>query len=124
MTLLPTDRKFIDAFFSAIAPVEKAYAHAAFNYIAVKFGDHFAILYGRVFLNTTDPNLPPLNFQSANIRAGRYTLSELRLDVRGFVEQLLAGKLETPHGSLFLDRAEGGRYATSFAPYHPDGLRI
>ena len=123
MTPLPPDRKYIDDFFSAIAPVEKAYVHAAFNYIAVKSGDHFALIYGRVFLNTNDPNLPPLNFQSENIRAGRCILLELKLDVRGIVERLLTGKLETPHGSLYFVRAEGGRYATSFVPYHPDGLK-
>jgi hypothetical protein len=122
MTLLPIYRKFVDDFFAAIAPVEHAYVHAAFNYIAVKSGDRFVIVYGRVFLNITDLNIPSLSFQSEHIRAGRYTLPELKLDVRGFVDQLLTGKLETPHGDLYFDHADGGRYAASFVPYHPDGL--
>jgi len=123
MTILPADRKFIDSFFAAIAPVEKAYVHAAFNYIAVKSGDRFVLMHARMFLNTTDPNIAPLNFQSENIRAGRYNLSELKLDLRRLVEQLLTGKLETPDGDLHFDRAEGGRYAASFIPFHQDGLR-
>jgi hypothetical protein len=116
------DPKFIDEFFATIAPVEPGYEHAAFKYIAVRSGDHFAIVQGRLFLNITDPNFSPLRFHSQNVRAGWYTLPELKLDVRGLVEQLTTGKLRTPDDDLYFDRAESGRYAATYVPFHPEGL--
>jgi hypothetical protein len=123
MAMLPADRTFVDGFFASIAPFEKGYAHVAFNYVAVRSGDRFVIAHGRVFFNTTAPDVQPIHFQSRNIRAGRYALSELNLDAPAFVEQLIAGKLATPHGDLHFDCADGGRHAASFVPIHQDGLK-
>jgi hypothetical protein len=90
----------------------------------VKTGDRFAILQGRVFLSTANPNLPTFLFESPNVRAGRISLPELNLHIRSFVDRLLTGKLETPQGDLYFEKADGGRYAASFVPFHADGLKM
>ena len=48
MALLPASEKFVVSFLAAIAPVAKAYIHAAFNYIAIKVSDRFEIVQARV----------------------------------------------------------------------------
>ena len=123
MSTLPADQKLIDDFIAAIAAVEKAYVHAAFNYIAVKASNRFVIVRGRLFLTDAVPQVAPMTFQSPNIRAGRYTLDELKLNLREFIARLLAGALDTPEGPLCFEAAEGGRHAASFVSFHPDGLQ-
>jgi hypothetical protein len=57
------------------------------------------------------------------VRAGHYPLAELKLDLRGFIERLLGGELQTPDGVLHFPAAEGGHHAASYVPFHPDGLQ-
>jgi hypothetical protein len=104
--------------------LEQAYVHAAFHYVAAKNGDRFAIYQGRVFLTTANPNLPTFLFESPNVRAGRVSLLDLNLDIRSFVDHLMKGSLETPQGDLYFEKADGGRYAASFVPFHADGLKV
>src|SRR5205085_3567166 len=59
----------------------------------------------------------------AHVRAGYYHLGELKIGLRGIIDCLLAGHLDTPHGALEFPAADGGRHAASFVPYHPDGLQ-
>jgi hypothetical protein len=59
------------------------------------------------------------HFHSPHVRAGHYHLKELASDVRHFINQLTAGIVKTPTGPLHFFPAPGGRYATSFIPFHP-----
>ena len=47
MSLSPADRKFVDAFFAEVAPIEKAYEHTTFNYVALQSAGRFVILQGQ-----------------------------------------------------------------------------
>jgi hypothetical protein len=123
MPLITAYQRFVDDFFAAIAPFEKAFQHVGFSYIAVKNGAQFVIVCGRVFMNTAPPVGLPQQFASTNIRAGHYRLSDLGLDVRGFMTQLIEGEVATPDGPLHLPTSPGGACATSFVPYHPEGLQ-
>jgi hypothetical protein len=120
MSLLPTYQKSADDFFAAIAPFEKAFQDAGFSYLAVKFDADFVLLHGRVFLLTSGPTALPPHFRSPHVRAGHYKLAELGLDVRGLIERLCVGLLNTPDGEL---RFPGGDYAASFVPFYPDALQ-
>jgi hypothetical protein len=123
MPLLPADRTFINDFYAAIAPIEKAYINAVLSYVAIKRGDKFEIAHARLLLNAIEFKPAPFHFESENIRAARLTFDELLVDFRSFVEQLLAGVVKTPQGNIHFSNNENGRYATSFVPLHPDGLR-
>jgi hypothetical protein len=101
---VPAHQKTINEFFEAISPLEKAFRHVGFSYLAARFGTRFVLLHGRVFLNTSMPAAGPTHFQSAHVRAGNYQLDELKLDVRGLLEQLLSGTLPTPGGELSFPR--------------------
>ena len=122
MALHSSSQKFLDQFLAAIAPFEVAYQHIGFSYIAVKFGERFVIRQGRLFLNTYAPNARSNHFRSTHVRAGHYPLAELNTDLRGFIDALLTGKLETPDGALHFPAA-GGYHAASYVPFHPEGLQ-
>jgi hypothetical protein len=119
MPLSSVSQKFVDDFFAAIAPFEKAFGHAGFSYLAVRLGEDFVLLRGRLFLSPFGSAVPP-HFRSPNVRAGRYRLTELGLDVRGLIERLCVGLLNTPDGELHFP---GTNYAASFVPFHPDALQ-
>ncbi|ARQ02572.1 hypothetical protein [Pseudorhodoplanes sinuspersici] len=123
MPLFPVHQKFVDDFFAEVARYEAGYAHVAFNFVAIRSEDRFVIVQGRLFLNSIDPKMPTYIFQSPNVRAGRYQLSELKLDMRAFVAQLLTGKITTPDGDLHFVAIQNGDYAVSYMPFHPDGLQ-
>jgi hypothetical protein len=122
MPLSPPHQKFVDDFFAAIAPSQAAFQHIGFSYLAVKFGEPYQLIRGRVFLNTAPPAAHPQHFQSSHVRAGHYALSELASDISDLINQLLSGILKTPDGPLHFFPASGGHHATSFTPFHPDGL--
>jgi hypothetical protein len=120
MPLPSVSQKFVDDFFAAIAPFEKAFGNAGFSYLAVRLGDDFVLLRARLFLNLTPSAVSPPHFRSPSVRAGHYKLAELGLDVQGLIERLCVGLLNTPNGEL---RFPGGNYTASFVPFHPDALQ-
>src|SRR4051812_37426615 len=101
MALLSASQKFVDDFFRVIDPLQAAFQHSGFAYLALKIADRFILVQGRVFLNTAKPSPLSRPFESENVRAGHCSLAELKLDVRSVVDQILKGKLSTPHGDLF-----------------------
>lgn len=123
MPLPPPDQKNLDDFFEVIAPYQSAYQHIGFSYLAIKFGEPFQIIRGRVFMNVSPPKVQPQHFRSPHVRAGHYTLKELGFDdVRDLLNQLTNGVLNTPDGPLHFMASGGGRHAAAFTPFHPDGL--
>jgi hypothetical protein len=112
---------FADAFVAAIARLEKGYVQGVCTYIAIKVGERFEIIQGRVFLNTAATDISPLNFQSPNVRAGRFAMTST--DTRPFIEALLTGSLTTPNDTVHFSPQSGGQHGASFVPFHPDGLR-
>jgi len=86
MTLFDPDRKFVDEFFAAVSPYEAAYRHVTFSYLAVKFGQQFLLVQGRIFMNTSPTAGGQQHFQAPHVRAGNYTLEELGFDVRGLID--------------------------------------
>jgi hypothetical protein len=122
MPLLPATQKFVDNFFDAIALYQSGLRHRGFSYLALKFGERYQIIRGRLFMGTAPPAARPPHFQSAHVRAGYYTLEELGTDVHGLVAQLLAGVVATPEGPLHFIAGAGGNHGASFVPFHPDGL--
>lgn len=123
MALHSGSQKFLDQFFAAIAPFESAYEHIGFSYIAIKLGDRFVIRQGRLFLNADSPNARSNHFQSARVCAGHYPLAYLYADVRGFIDALLTGSINTPDGALHFPAATGGYHAASYVPFHQEGLQ-
>jgi hypothetical protein len=122
MALHSSSQKFLDQFLAAIAPFEAAHQHVGFSYIAIKNGERFVLRQGRLFLTTYAPNARSNHFRSPHVRAGHYPLAELNTDLKGFIDALLTGKLDTPGGALHFP-AGGGYHAASYVAFHPDGLQ-
>lgn len=115
--------KYITDFFAGIAPWEVAYKYAGFSYFAIKHEDVFMLTQARLFLRTAPSTIPVTHFQSSNIRAGYYTLTELDGTPREVVERILGGELPTPHGKLSFPSERNGDYSTYYSPLHHEGLQ-
>ena len=123
MSLLPPNQKFVDEFFRAVELLQEGYHNSSFSYVAIKSNDTFVLVQGKLFLNARPSSAPFSHFQSKNVRAGCYSLSDLSSDPRKVVDQLLSGKLATPHGELTFPTSDAGTYGASYIPFHPDALR-
>src|SRR5262245_51310571 len=58
MPLSSVSQKFVDDFFAAIAPFEKAFGYVGFSYLAVRLGEDFMLLRGRLFLSPSGSAMP------------------------------------------------------------------
>jgi hypothetical protein len=116
------DQAKLTAFFRATEPFRSAYRHSVFQYIAIKHAGDFVITHARLRLKITPVQTPNGHFQSLNLRAGQYALSELGGDPQKIIAQLLDGKLETPGGTLAFRTQSNGGYGVSYTPFHPEGL--
>ena len=125
MPLLTTaDKKNAEDFFHAISGQKDAYRDITFSYVAIKqVSQQFLLTQGRIFLNTEPSTIPLTHFDSVNVRAGCYRLTELKLDLANLVDGVTAETMDTPHGPLWFPSAPGGRYGTRFTPFHPDGVQ-
>jgi hypothetical protein len=115
--------KYINDFFAGIAPWEVAYKYAGLSYFAVKYEGAFVLSQARLFLRFMPVTIPVTHFESGNIRAGYYPLTELDRTPHGVVEQILSGKLPTPHGELSFPPEGNGHYSAYYSPLHHEGLQ-
>lgn len=119
----PNFQMHIDDFFAAVQPVEAAYRHPTFNFVAVRYQEKFGIVQAAVLLNISPSAELAKPFESANVRAGRYELSELNLDLKGMIDPLYSGVITTPADELhFLKPAGlGARSDNGVMANRPDG---
>jgi hypothetical protein len=99
------------------------YAYVHLSYLAIKAGDKFVLVQGRLQLQGVPPPHPAgaLHFRSPNVRAGIYSLSELNFSPKGLVESLLLGVLPTPDGELQFPPQQGGSHSLYYLSPHPEG---
>jgi hypothetical protein len=115
------DTKRITEFFAGIAPWEAAYKHAGLSYFAFKHDGDFVLLQARLFLRIVPSNVPSSYFQSSNIRVGHYLMSDLGQTAHAVVDELLSGKLSTPHGILRFSPGHADHYSVGHVPFHYEG---
>ncbi len=93
-----------------------------FSYVALRREGEFYLLQGQLMYNYAPlPHLP--TFESPNIRAGRYLLSDVGLDTGSFIERLLCGLIDTPDGPLVFSANDVAGYGAEYSPFHPEGLK-
>jgi len=110
-----------DEFFQYLDELGASYQHAIFSYAALKKDEAHLLLSARLFLNVRPSIVPNTHFNSANIRAGCYLLSELSLTPKSFLASLLRGSIETPDGNLLFPY-EGDQYTVFHMPFHQEGI--
>lgn len=123
MNLTNLDKQHVDEFFKAIEPIQIGYLDNGFSYLAVREKAGFAIVQGKLFLSVSPSTIPHTHFKSENVRAGHYSLAELKLTPREFVERLVSGGVETPDGPLRFLPQENGYHGVYYQPFHSDGLQ-
>jgi len=116
------NRRNVEEFFEAIDPILTGYKYINFSYIALKNGDGFDLVQGRLQLQGVQSTIKLDSFKSKNIRAGAFNLAETNLNPRSFVDVLLSGKLQTPHGELLFKVEENRDYSSYCDLHHRDGL--
>ncbi len=122
-TMNDTERRNIEAFFKAIEPNLPGYQHSSFSYLALKKGETFALAQGRLALQGVPATIPSGGFfQSENVKAGIFRLSELNMNPRDFVDSLLTSTLSTPQGDLQFQPEQGRSHSVHFNSHHPDGI--
>jgi len=115
--------KKVGDFFDGISSREPAYKHSGLSYLAIRQDEAFVITQARLFLRADSSSPPAAHFQSKNIRAGYYPLGELGGDPRKIVEQLLGGRLSTPHGELQFPPEPNGYHSAIYIPFYKEGLQ-
>lgn len=123
MNLPPNYQAHISAFFDAIRPVENAYQHPVFNFVAILHEDKYAIAQAALLLDIAPQKQKPALFNSLNVRGGSYSLAELNLDPKGLLEALYAGVVKTPDGDVHYLKPNNHDYPSPFyVPFHDYGI--
>lgn len=117
------NKETIERFWADIAPWEAAYAHPGLSFFAVRREGQLHLLHGRLFLHTAPPTIARKHFETINIVAGYFPLSELGLTHRDLVDKLMSSvPVGTPVGDLLLPLDTAGSLSTHFTPFHPEGI--
>src|SRR6266478_3659172 len=111
-------QKRLREFYTVIEPWEIGYETSSFSYVAVRDGEDFAIVQAILWLNTVESKFPFTRYESRNIRAGQFRLSDLNIDHRTFIDRILTGRFETPHGNLTFPPIRD-QHSLFYTPIHP-----
>jgi hypothetical protein len=109
-------------FYEAIARWQSGYENNSFTYVAVRRAGGFVIVQGAIWLNASESKTPFRTFDSDNLRAGHYKLSEMGKTFRDLVDDIGGGVLTTPQGE-FSFPPEFPAHKASFTPLHPSALQ-
>ncbi len=123
MAIMPTYKKVVEEFFSAIAPLRAAYSDATFSYLAVSTPAGFLLLKGQLTFNVAPSKVPLTHFASASVRAGHCLLSELATSPEGLLEIIESGKITIAKEELLFPPASNGSHSAYFQPFHQVGLQ-
>lgn len=113
----------ISAFFQSIDSWKEAVGTPNFAYVAVRVGGHFEIAQARLWLGAAAPAAPLSHFDSLNIRAGNFLLTDLDTSPQDFLAAAVEGKIRTPVGELRFSGNASGQYSGYYQPFHSDGLQ-
>jgi hypothetical protein len=116
------ERKQLEEFLAAIEPNLSGYGHSTFSYLAQKNGTTSDVVQGRLFLQGVPAPNKSKWFESPSLKVGFIRLDELGLTPKQFVENLLSGKMPTPHGELRFLPEKDSSYSISFNPFHAEGV--
>ena len=105
-------------FYAVIEPWEVGYDKSSFAYVAVRNGDDFEVVQAALWLNTIKSKFPFGRYETQNIRAGQFRLEDLKIDHRTFIDRILTGRFETPHGELMFPPVSD-QHSLFYTPIHP-----
>lgn len=123
MSLNEFGRKIIENFIAAIEPWRSGYEKNSFVYLAVKREGRFVISQGTLWLNSMDSKIPFRYFETENICAEHYELTDVGRTYDQCVEDLCNGKIVTPHGDRYFDGDAAEGHSALFTPVHPSALQ-
>lgn len=113
----------IERFWADISPWEEAYIHAGLSFFAVRQNGQLHMIHGRLFLRPSPLSVQSTPFESANVAAGYFPLSELGLTPRALVDGIMASEsIDTPLGPLLLPQGTDAKPSAHLLPYHPEGI--
>ncbi len=116
------ERKQLEDFLAAIEPNLAGYGHSTFSYLVQKKGNVFDLAQGRLLLQGVPAPSKSKQFESPSLKVGFIRLDELKLTPKQFIENLLSGKLLTPHGELRFLPEKDRNHSIHFNPFHAEGV--
>lgn len=117
------NRETVERFWTDIELWEDGYTHPGLSFFAVRREQQLHLLHGRLFLHIKPPTISRKPFESASAVAGYFSLEELGLTHRSFIDKMLALEaIPTPLGTLILPPDNTGCLSTYAMPFHPDGI--
>jgi hypothetical protein len=123
MPLNEFGRKVIANFIAAIEPWKSGYEKNSFAYLAVKRDGRFVISQGTLWLNSIDSKIPFQCFETENVCAEHYKLTDVDRTVGQCIEDLCEGKIITPRGDRYFDGDPVEGHKALFTPIHPTALQ-
>jgi hypothetical protein len=114
-------QKYLDMFLSDIDPIKDAYQDESFSYFAVRSGGDFVLVQGTLYLNVAEPAVPLGQFESANVRAGHFKLSDADISRDEFIERIKTGRIPILDGELAFP-GNPDRNGANYFPFHEIGL--
>src|SRR5437016_1366316 len=105
-------------FYTVIEPWEVGYDKSSFSYVAVRKGDDFEVVQAVLWLNSMESKFPLGKYETKNIRAGQFRLDDLDINYRSFIDRILTGRFETPHGELSFPPIRD-QHSLFYIPIHP-----
>jgi hypothetical protein len=118
------ERKTLDEFMLSVEPLLAGYKHASLGYLAIRDGDAFLVIQARLHLLGAPLHIDSGFFESQNVKAGYFKLCDTNQSLPRFIEELLSGKLTTPHGKLDFKANDQQACSISFNPFQMDGLQL
>jgi hypothetical protein len=124
LSLNDHDRRALDAFLGSVGRTLAGYKHASFSYFAIKEGNSYILTKGRLHLQGVPGPVAPGYFESRNVRAGNFSLVDVKQAPNEILEGLLAGKLQTPQGELIFRTNENQPFSIYYDPFYIDGIQL
>ncbi len=110
-------RRFLDE----TRPYLATFGNAVFACVAVRVAGKFTLTQATVHLMPSSREPPP-HFETENIRADYYRLSDLDLTIEKFVDMALTGVIHTPHGDIRFQGDQPEAHRASYIAPHRSGM--
>lgn len=112
----------LDGFFDAIEPWKEAYTNPVVSYVSFSREGKVTALQVRLFLTHDNTFACRPKMATRHLQAHQFSLGDVKLSAREFLDKVIAGKMVTPDGEIDFPKNPSGYYNYYNQPFHEEGL--
>jgi hypothetical protein len=116
-------QRTVAEFQAAIEPWMVGYEHNSFTYVARKQDNAFVIAQAALWLNSTESKTPFRAFETKNLCAEHFKLSDVGKTAQQYITNLHEGKVITPRGERLFPSEHSNHHVARYEPFHPSALQ-